>query len=294
MCCALAQEDTASCHQVTVIKPSPYFQAHCKCSENVRWTLKMLMRICWHQLEKELLGGPAETRKVGAEWHRRRGTAPLCRDCGQEDTSVPLAAALSSAWLSFSHFLAATAAPYVSFLCYSASRKGGGHWGERSVVAGPPRYFSRWGMRGRRICLPRDPKQILVWVLITLLEQLNLQNIRKHKGFFFFFFFFLLTLSFFPSFFPSSFLSFLFCFLLLHLFSLSFFLFFLLFPFSYLLTVFLFLIFSLFFCFSLSYRHTNIHTNTGHFSRKHYSILWWQKAPRTLNSIKNGAIAPPV
>lgn len=208
MCCALAQEDTASCHQVTVIKPSPNFQAHCKCSENVRWTLKMLMRICWHQLEKELLGGPAETRKVGAEWHRRRGTAPVCRDCSREDTTAPLAAALSSAWLSFSHFLAATAAPYVSFLCYSASRKGGGHWGERSVLAGPPRYFSRWGMRGRRICLPRDPKQILVWVLITLLEQLNLQNIRKHKGFFFFFFFFLLTLSFFPSFF-SFFISFL-------------------------------------------------------------------------------------
>lgn len=111
--------------------------------------------------------------------------------------------------------------------------------------------------------MPRDPKQLLVWVLITVLEQLKLQSIRKHKGLllFLFFFFFLLTFSFFLSFFLSSFLSFLFLFLPLHHFFSSF-LFFLLFPFSYPLPVFLFLAISLFFCVSLSLTHTQRCTQT--------------------------------
>lgn len=116
-------------------------------------------------------------------------------------------------------------------------------------------------MRGRKIYWPRDPKQLLVCVLITLLEQLNLQNIHKHKGRFGCFF--KLTFFFFPSFFPSSFLSFLF----------SFFLFFSLFfpsifpffsfprPFSYLLPVFLAI--SQFFCFSLSYTCTQRYTQAA-------------------------------
>lgn len=88
MHCAPAQEDTA-------IKPSPYSQTHCKSSENVQ-CLKMPVRMCWHHLEEELLGGPAETRQSGGWVALKEGPTGPDRDWGQEDTAA-LAAALSSA-----------------------------------------------------------------------------------------------------------------------------------------------------------------------------------------------------
>lgn len=138
--------------------------------------------------------------------------------------------------------------------------------------------------------MPQDPKQLLVWALIALLEPADLRNVRKHEGFFSFCSFFACFLfpsplfAFFPSFLPFFFR---FPFLAFISFFLSFF------P-SFSLLLFLpsspslFLALSLFFCVSLS------HTNTHHFSREHHSILWWQKAPRALNGIKTSAIAPPV
>lgn len=51
--------------------------------------------------------------------------------------------------------------------------------------------------------------------------------------------------------------------------------------------------FLLFLSFSVSLSLTHAHKGTHRLllQKKHYFILWWQKAPRNLNSIKKGVIA---
>lgn len=113
--------------------------------------------------------------------------------------------------------------------------------------------------------MPQDPKQLLLWVLIALLEPADLRNARKHEGFFSFCSLFACSLfpsplfSFFPSFLPFFLsLSFSFFHFLLSLF-LSFFL---SFAFSSFLPLSLSRPFSLFLCFSLSLTQTHTQTHT--------------------------------
>lgn len=61
--------------------------------------------------------------KLGAEWHWRRRATPHHRDWGQEDTIAPLAAALSSAWLS-SSFLGSDCCPTCKFSVLQCKQEG--------------------------------------------------------------------------------------------------------------------------------------------------------------------------
>lgn len=164
--------------------------------------LKMRVRRCWHQLEEESLGGPAETRHSGGRVALEEGPAPPHRDWGQEDSTAPLAAALSSAGLSCS-CLGSHCCPICKFSVLQCKQEGRRALGREECHGRTAQVLFQVRNEGEKIYLPQDPKQLLVWVLITLLEQLNLRNIHKQKGLLVFVFNYILFLSFMFSFFFS-------------------------------------------------------------------------------------------